>query len=547
MRKYLYITIFIATISFLLTACKNKKLPSVIQDIEIYLPVKFTKENMDSTYIMAQIAADTAISAYSENILDFYRRRHYQYAWIVDKNLSESAYTFYTILNNYITEFNDSSVFDPALKTVFDSIATDSLYITHIDLPKIEWLLTSSYFKYSTKAYYGTNKDLKDLEWFIPRNKKDYTILLDKIVKSEQDYQQYEPVNEYYKRLKKVMISYNEIKKEGGFPKIQYDSTQCTVGQHGRNIQQLKKYLLLTGDYADKLDSTDIYNDSLSQAVRTYQYRMGLTESGILNKTTVDDMNISIEARLKKIMINLERQRWLPDTSPQNYIFVNIPAYKLHVVENGKYVWSMKVVVGREATATSIFMGDISEIAMSPYWYVPQSIIMKEIVPACRRNPGYLARKNMEVVSGSRVLNPYSINWSAYKKGLPYSIRQKPGKNNSLGKVKFLFPNNFSIYLHDTPAKSLFNESNRAFSHGCIRLDEPQKLAVYLLRNDTSWTEPKIEAAMNSDTETKVQLQPTMPVVIAYLTAWADSHGRVHFRNDIYGHDEKLWKEVFGK
>ena len=168
-------------------------------------------------------------------------------------------------------------------------------------------------------------------------------------------------------------------------------------------------------------------------------------------------------------MINLERLRWMQDTIPNNYLLVNIPDFSLKVYENGSEHWNLKVVVGKQATATTIFTGILSLVIFSPYWNIPSSIIINELIPKIKRNEKYLSQNNMEILKNGKHVSVSTIQWSNYKKSFPYAIRQKPGKNNALGQVKFVFPNNFNIYLHDTPSKELFNQSARAFSHGCIR------------------------------------------------------------------------------
>lgn len=190
----------------------------------------------------------------------------------------------------------------------------------------------------------------------------------------------------------------------------------------------------------------------------------------------------------------------------------------------------MDVVVGKEGHNTMMFTGDLNQIVFSPYWNIPSSIVENEILPAIENNPDYLARNNMEIVK---------------ENGDMPTIRQLPGPGNSLGKVKFLFPNSFNIYFHDTPAKSLFNREKRAFSHGCIRLREPEKLANYLLRNNTEWTPQRISAAMNSGEEKYVKLKDPVPVFISYYTAWVDEQGRMNFREDIYEHDQKIKNSMF--
>jgi len=255
---------------------------------------------------------------------------------------------------------------------------------------------------------------------------------------------------------------------------------------------------------------------------------MGLFKSGKLTESTRKELNVSISDRIKQMVINLERLRWVPVDLESDYLMVNIPEFRLHIFEKNKLAWEMNVVVGKAATKTSIFKGNIANIVLNPYWNVPNSIIKNEIIPAMKRNANYIERNNMEITN---------------KK--PLMVRQKPGGNNALGKIKFLFPNNFSIYLHDTPSKSLFSESKRDFSHGCIRVEEPRKLAKYLLRDQPNWLK-RIDKILNTIDETWIKVSPTVPVYIVYFTSWVDSEGKLNFRNDIYGHDKKLANEIFG-
>jgi murein L,D-transpeptidase YcbB/YkuD len=223
--------------------------------------------------------------------------------------------------------------------------------------------------------------------------------------------------------------------------------------------------------------------------------------------------------------------RWMPIEPDGRLIIVNIPEFALHLYENKKKVWDMNVVVGKEGHNTTMFSGDLNQIVFSPYWNVPQSIVQKEILPKLASNPGYLASQNMEQVGTD-------------EDGVP-KIRQLPGPGNSLGRVKFLFPNSFNIYFHDTNAKSLFEKDKRAFSHGCIRLAEPEKMAQYLLRDQPEWTTERIEEAMNSGSEKYVKLKNPVPVIITYYTAWVDDNGQLNFRDDIYSHDETLGSKMF--
>ena len=216
----------------------------------------------------------------------------------------------------------------------------------------------------------------------------------------------------------------------------------------------------------------------------------------------------------------MERCRWITPNliKAKEFIAVNIPSYRLHYIRNGKPVLISKVVVGRELNKTVVFSGEMSYIVFNPYWNVPNSILKNEIVPAMRKDPNYLSKHNMEWHEGR--------------------LRQKPGKNNSLGLVKFMFPNSNNIYLHDTPAKSLFNREQRAFSHGCIRVEKARELAIAILGTDSD--EKKIDRLMDGSEEKVVKLKEKIPVYIAYFTAWADEDGNIAFFKDIYNRDTEL-------
>lgn len=285
----------------------------------------------------------------------------------------------------------------------------------------------------------------------------------------------------------------------------------------------------MTGEMPGK-DTSQVFNDTLANAVRIFQKKLGYTPDGVVNAQLIKDMNVPAKARLQQILVNMDRMRWMPTEPTGQLIVVNIPEFILHVYEGKQKAFDMRVVVGKEGQNTVSFSGDLSTIVFSPYWNVPPSIVKEEILPAISRNPGYLASQNMEQVGTEG--------------GLP-KIRQLPGEKNSLGKVKFLFPNSFNIYFHDTPAKSLFDRDKRAFSHGCIRLAEPEKMAQYLLRNNAEWTPENIAAAMNSGDEQHVKLKKAVPVIISYYTAWVDEEGLLNFRDDIYDHDKDLLKKMF--
>ncbi|CAH0997966.1 hypothetical protein EMA8858_04101 [Emticicia aquatica] len=527
---------------------EKRRRKAILADESVYSSQNFTDLLIDSLTIKSFFQTFTATDSIKSEINEFYSRRNYQFAWLNKQGLTLSATNFYSQLQSYSRDFADNSLNNNQLDSLFMAAQTEEkLFILQKkQVKQLELLLTSTFFKYAQKNFSGTTKDPIDLEWFIPRKKKNYQTLLDSLVSLTKGEKVQEPVNQYYILLKAKLRAYRELQKKGGLPTIITDKKLLVLGDSNTCLLNAKKHLVLTGDL--KLnDNTIFFTDSLAKAVQRFQRRMGLVENGKINQATIIEFNKPIDFRIKQIMVNMERLRWIPVEMENDYLLVNIPEFRLHIFQNSKQVWQMNVVVGKAAKKTSIFRGDLSKIVLNPYWGVPTSIVRDEILPKLKRNPSYLARNNMEVLSGNSVVNPANINWNAYSGNVPFSFRQKPGNHNSLGKIKFLFPNNFSIYLHDTPSKGLFNESRRAFSHGCIRISEPKKLALYLLRKDTSWNDEKLEEILKTDNETVIKVNPTVAVYIAYFTAWVDNTGQLNFRNDIYNLDEKLSKEIFGE
>jgi murein L,D-transpeptidase YcbB/YkuD len=411
----------------------------------------------------------------------------------------------------------------------------DSLFVdsTGYKLPdslqlRTELELTRQFYRYADRAYQG-NQDLKlaDLGWFIPRKKVDIVALLDSVVRDNgKTLSDLEPVNTQYNKLKEYLLKYHQLEKSPDWKIISTDKKKLQEGDQDNAVTALKRRLKLIGDF-DETDTSNVFTASLTEAVKRYQDRYGLKQDGIVGIALLNEMNRPANDRIKQLLINMERIRWVPAQPTTDYLLVNIPEFKLHAYENGNYAFDMVVVVGSTQHNTVIFSGDLKNIVFSPYWNVPSSILKKEVLPGIQRNKNYLASHNME--------------WNGN------SVRQKPGLKNSLGLVKFLFPNSYDIYFHDTPSKSLFGESSRAFSHGCIRLAEPKKLATWILRNDPNWDDAKITAAMNAGKEKFVVVKQKLPVFIGYFTAWVDRNGKLNFRDDIYGHDKKMLEQLFGK
>lgn len=515
----------------ILFSCKGKKEPRVIvqpRDTTITIANAHSDLFLDSTAMEQFISRQDMSDTLADRMRNFYNGRNYQYAWFDSTGIAEYVQSFLNMQNRYMEYARDSAVYNPLLQQLQDSIIVNH----HPEWKngqrlQTELELTEAFFRYAEKAYQGSSSiNVKDLEWFIPRKKINMVGLLDSLVaKNGKNLANYEPVNKQYNLLKTYLLRYYQIEQQDDWDSISMDKRFYKLGDSATAIRQIKKRLFLLGDLPEE-DSTSVFNETLTTAINSFQHRYGLKEDGVAGKQLLTALNCPIASRIRQLLINMERMRWIPANPPAAYILVNIPAYKLFVYDNDTLAWDMDVVVGSVAHNTVIFQGDMKYIVFSPYWNVPPGILKNEVLPGIKKDPRYLARHNMEWNNGG--------------------VRQKPGPYNSLGLVKFLFPNTYNIYLHDTPAKSLFSESSRAFSHGCIRLAEPRKLAEYLLRDDSTWTEDKITRAMNSGKEQYVVLKKKMPVFIGYFTAWVDQQGNLNFRDDVYGHDKKMEEQLFG-
>lgn len=488
---------------------------------------------LDSTAVEKFIAAEKVSDDIAYRMRSFYNTRNYQFAWFSKDGLTEQARGFWN-LHDYVNTYGkDSTLMDKSLQKKMDNLITEEeLTVSSGDknITQTEIKLTQHFIQYMLNNYEKGFVKRKEMERFVPRKKEDPLYLADSLMnKKHKDDKYFEDVNPAYRGLKEQMGRYYAIVKGGGWPQIPTSAKPLKKGAQSPTIALIKKRLQISGDMQAG-DTSNVFDDGLEKAVQSYQTRHGYTASGQITKEIITEMNVPAITRLEQILMNMDRMRWLSAEPPANLIVVNIPEFVLHAYEGHQKVFDMVVVVGKEGHNTMMFNGDLNQVVFSPYWNVPPSIVTKEILPAIAKNENYLASQNMEIVSE--------------KDEVPV-IRQKPGDKNALGKVKFLFPNSFNIYFHDTPSKSLFEKDKRAFSHGCIRLKEPEKMANYVLRNQPEWTAEKINEAMNSGEEKFVKIKNPIPVVITYYTAWVDESGQLNFREDIYGHDARLASKMF--
>jgi murein L,D-transpeptidase YcbB/YkuD len=353
-----------------------------------------------------------------------------------------------------------------------------------------------------------------------------------------------------YRRLKPVLAAYRELEAAGGWPTVSHGETVRPGESHPAVVPALHARLVMSdAELHGARDRTStLYDPELVAATKRFQLRHGLEADGVIGKQTAFALNIPIKDRIQQIITTMERWRWMPEDLGQSHIMVNIAGYELRRVHDGKLEETMRVVVGKPYHQTPVFSDEIEYLVFNPYWNVPYSIAVKEELPKLKVNPAARAARGFEAVVDGRGVPLTSINWNAMSRGnFPVKIRQKPGPNNALGRVKFMLPNRFNVYLHDTPAHSLFSRAQRAFSHGCIRLARPIDLAEQVLQTKSGWQRGKIEQVLAGKNRTVVRLPQKLPVHLTYATVWLDQNGLVHFRPDIYGRDAKLEKALVGR
>ena len=353
----------------------------------------------------------------------------------------------------------------------------------------------------------------------------------------------------HYKELQKELKRYMTIREDGGWEQVLIFE-KLKPGRHSEGVYSLRDRLRVTGDYisCDESDEDNYYDQCLQKAVKHFQVRTGLKQDGVVGGVTLKELNKSIDDRITTIRLNLDRLKWLNERASRRHVIINIPDFQLYFEEDGKLIQTMGVITGKPKHPTPIFSDMVEIIVLNPYWNVPKSIIQKEMIPKLLRNPNAMVKQGIEIRAGwgknAEKVSGGSVDWSQYRysKTMPYRFAQLPGYKNALGKVKFLFPNKFSVYMHDTPTKHLFKKNRRAFSHGCIRLEKPRELLRTFSTFNDNIDFDKSQKVLKGKKNSYLKLQEKVPVDVVYLTAWVDYDGKLQFRNDVYKYDEMQLK-----
>lgn len=480
---------------------------------------------------------------YSSQVLPrFYMNRDFRPAWISEQTLGKNGLD----LLNYIRRVDEHG-----LRPQDYHLQLIEKYVVQLltfqskedqDLAHLDILLTDAFLLLGSQMYFGkVDPEKEGADWKIQR--KEPGLRLD--IKLERALYQND-ITSTLDSLEPRQLSYRVLKQklsmlrslEGHDWPVLRSSSSIKPGEESKLIPGIRLRLRQLG-FSVTDTFSELYEPGLQNAVGLFQKERGLHADGVIGKGTLEALNRKPDQLADEVRVNMERLRWLPLAVPEQIILVNIANFELDMLRQADTVISMRAIVGREYRKTPVFNGRMSYLVFSPTWTVPPTILRNDVIPELLKGPEYLQQKNMVLLKTNGTEIAYTdVDWSKVtKKNFPYMVRQNPGPDNALGRVKFMFPNEYNVYIHDTPSKALFSKEGRAFSSGCVRVEQPFELARILLADMPEWTEDKIKDAMNRDREQRVNLKTPVDVVLVYLTAWSDGNERVHFRKDIYKRD----------
>lgn len=490
----------------------------------------------------------------------FYGERNFAPAWVKEQRLPEIAYEMrYEIGQAKFDGLNPRDYHLEAINAFFEKYEVakkDGKLLTSNELAAVDVLLTDAFIMLSSHLFLGkVDPESLKTTWSIQRNVPELMIdrKLSAAIRSgslRATIEGYYPAFSIYKKMRDgLRLLFDEQKRFESEPVADWKNLKIDKsikpGDSHNQLPEIRDRLYFWGFLKPYQPIEEKSYDSLMvDGIKKIQKRFGLEPDGVIGQGTIKALNQKPLDLIATASVNLERLRWLPDTVKDiELILVNTANFQLDFIQKLDTVMTSKVIVGKSYHSTPQFSALMSYIVFSPTWTVPTSITRNELFPKMKKDPAYLSKNNMELLNSSgKTVDPASIDWGKVSaRTFPYTVRQKPGERNSLGLVKFMFPNVNSVYIHDTPSRSLFEREDRALSHGCIRIQRPFDFAKILLSHDPTWTDEKINAAMHQTKEQTVNLNRKIPVAIIYLTYWSDSRGNLFFRNDIYDRDGEIF------
>ncbi|WP_246255563.1 L,D-transpeptidase family protein [Cyclobacterium plantarum] len=488
-------------------------------------------------------------------LLTFYSERAFLPGWLEESKPSCEALELRLLIQQ--SKFDGLVPADyhlEQLNFLFERSLSDEI-LTEKELAKMDILLSDAFMLLAKHLYQGkVHPEHLEGIWDI-QSKEDDPRLLEKLnlALAKQNVRQQlfslHPKFPIYQRMRQSLKKYYEMEQAstGLNWKNPVPEEPLEPGQAATQIPAIRDILIFWKDlenYAQGVGEIEVYDSLMMEGVKRFQLRNGLLPDGKLGKATIEALNQDPKALIDKAMVNMERLRWLPDTTLQEFVLVNIANYSMDYIRERDTLLHSNAIVGQSYRKTPVFNAEMSYLVFSPTWTVPPTILKNDVIPAVKKDIGYLAVKRMKILDFSgREIDPKAINWSGISRNnFPYMVRQTPGRHNALGLVKFMFPNKYNVYIHDTPSRELFFRADRALSSGCIRIQKPFELAQLLLSDQPLWNEERIRNAMESGKEQTVTLKKKIPVIILYLTFWSDGAFRENIRRDIYSRDGELLK-----
>ncbi|MCK5426407.1 MAG: L,D-transpeptidase family protein [Thermodesulfovibrionia bacterium] len=481
---------------------------------------------------------------------EFYEQRNFRLAWTNPETVDQ--------LINVIEDIDNDGLNPDDYHQIELKLLRAQINLNDSPLPEVsanfDILLTDSLIRLGYHIIFGkVDPEALDADWNLSRDiyDQDPVQVIQKAIESNSVAELIEdnkPQHFFYKRLKSKLAEYRTIKKNGGWPVMPAGSA-LKKGMKDKRVIMLRKRLALTKDLQnDSLDSA-VFDERLEQAVIRFQNRHWLDDDGVVGQNTFEALNVPVETRIDQIRVNLERLRWVLHEIKGDFIITDIAGYMVYYVQDDKITWTSRVQVGKPYRKTPVFKSAIKYLVFNPTWTVPPSILRKDILPAVKKDPDYLRKKNINVLdSNGKVIDQDSLDWSKYSAGnFPYILRQEPGPTNALGQIKFIFPNKHFVYLHDTPSKSLFGRTERAFSSGCIRVEKRFELAELLLNDKTKWNQEYILKELETKKTRTVFLPKPMPVMLLYWTTVFDENNNIRFKKDVYNRDRAVLNSLNGK
>jgi len=493
------------------------------------------------------------VNLYSgKELQQFYANRNYSPAWFRRNFPGKNGY----VLVDYIRHIDRHGLQpeDYNLSLIEKYIGkTISFLPTHAeDVVKLDVLLTDAFITLCSHLHFGkVDPEKEGADWKIQRKETvlHNDLILEKALASSQVAQQLDLLAPGYRSYWKMSeeLSFFLSLNDQPWPEIMAD-TSIKPGVSHPLIPQIRQRLISLR-YRLSDSTSEIFDKDLEKQVKMYQQDWGLNTDGVIGKTTFEVLNITPAEFVNRLKVNMERLRWLPLQGSEKYIIVNIASRELHMIRGTDTLISMRVIVGKEPRRTPVFNDKMTYIVFSPSWTVPKTILEHDVIPELLKGPGYLEAKNMKLLRRGGLEIAYSeVDWSKISTtNFPYMVRQDPGPANALGKVKFMFPNPYDVYIHDSPSKGSFASDNRSLSSGCVRAEKPYDLAVLLLSDEPSWPPERIRSAMQQNREETVHLKEPVDVMLVYLTAWVDGKDRIQFRKDIYHSDDPVFEALSQK